>query len=125
MGLIEAFTPEDRVNVKFSDFYALMREGSRAELMFNAIKCDVPHRYIRETMTGKSEAPPRWSRSRMKGRSGTMGPENATPGVISIMYNGEPLAIPPGGNLPEITLSENEGAADTPSREIPSASRWS
>ena len=32
----------------------------------------------------------------MKGRSGTMGPENATPGVISIMYNGEPLAIPPG-----------------------------
>ena len=26
--------------------------------MFNAIKCDVPHRYIRETMTGKSEAPP-------------------------------------------------------------------
>ena len=50
----------------------------------------------------------------MKGRSGTLGPENATPGVISIMYNGEPLAIPPGGNLPEITLSENEGAADTP-----------
>lgn len=25
--------------------------------MSNAIKCDVPHRFIRETMTGKSERP--------------------------------------------------------------------
>ena len=73
MGLIEAFTPEDRVNVKFSDFYALMREGSRAELMFNAIKCDVPHRYIRETMTGKSEAPPPLEPVEDEGKGGENG----------------------------------------------------
>lgn len=26
-----------------------------AELMMNAVKCDVPHRFIMETMTGKKE----------------------------------------------------------------------
>lgn len=58
MGILDAFSPEDRISVKFSDFYTLMLESSRAELMMNAVKCNVPHRYIRETMTGKSEAPP-------------------------------------------------------------------
>ncbi len=57
MGLADAFTAEDRVQVKFSDFYNLVRESAKAELMMNAIRCDVPHRFIRETMTGKSEEP--------------------------------------------------------------------
>ena len=57
MGMMDAFTAEDRVNLTFSDFYALMRESSKAELVMNAVKCDVPHRHIREMMTGKSEAP--------------------------------------------------------------------
>lgn len=57
MGIMDAFAAEDRVSVKFSDFYVLMREATRAELMFNAVNCDVPHRYIRETMTGKIEPP--------------------------------------------------------------------
>lgn len=56
MGLMDAFKAEDRVEVMFSDFYRLMRESAKAELMMNAINCDVPHRFIRETMTGKSEA---------------------------------------------------------------------
>lgn len=59
MGLADAFSAEDRVQVKFSDFYNLMLEATRAELMMNAINCDVPHRYIRETMTGKSEKEPK------------------------------------------------------------------
>lgn len=47
-----------------------------------------------------------------------MGPENNTPGVISIFYNGEPLAIPPGGNLPEITLAPDcDGSIDSPLAE--------
>lgn len=57
MGLADAFGKEDRVNVTFSDFYKLMKESARAELMMNAVNCNVPHRFIRETMTGKSEEP--------------------------------------------------------------------
>ena len=56
MGLVDTFSAEDRVDVKFSDFYALMKKAATAELVMNAVNCDVPHRFIRETMTGKSEA---------------------------------------------------------------------
>lgn len=55
MGILDAFNPEDRVEVKFSDFYALMREASKAELLMNAVNCDVPHVYIREMATGQKE----------------------------------------------------------------------
>lgn len=55
MGLADAFSAEDRVQVKFSDFYEPMKEASKAELMKNAVICGVPHQFIRETMTGKSE----------------------------------------------------------------------
>lgn len=55
MGMADMFSAEDRVQVKFSDFYRLVKESTKAELMTNAVKCDVPHRFIRETMTGSSE----------------------------------------------------------------------
>lgn len=58
MGLVDAFSKEDRVQVTFSDFYRLMKEATKAELVMNAVNCNVPHRYIRETMTGKSEDKP-------------------------------------------------------------------
>lgn len=56
MGLADAFGKEDRVNVTFSDFYRLVKESSKAELIINAVNCNVPHKYIREMATGKSEA---------------------------------------------------------------------
>lgn len=56
MGLLDGITAEDRVDVKFSDFYQLMRESAKADLLCNAVKCDVPHQYIREMLTGKCEA---------------------------------------------------------------------
>lgn len=59
MGLMDVFNAEDRVEVRFSEFYSMMKEATKAELMMNAINCDVPHRFIRETMTGKSEEPPK------------------------------------------------------------------
>lgn len=55
MGLADAFGKEDRVNVTFSDFYKLMRESTKAELIMNAVNCDVPHQHIREMATGKKE----------------------------------------------------------------------
>ena len=57
MGLVDTFGREDRVEVTFSNFYKLMREASKAELVMNAVNCNVPHRYIREMASGKSEEP--------------------------------------------------------------------
>lgn len=33
MGLIDAFATEDRVSVKFSDFYQLMKTAAKAEVI--------------------------------------------------------------------------------------------
>ena len=57
MGLADAFGAEDRVQVKFSDFYELVKGCTQRDQMLNAINCNVPHRYIREMVTGKSEEP--------------------------------------------------------------------
>lgn len=53
--LLDAFSKEDRVEVTFSDFYRLIRESTSAELMKNAVDCNVPHSYIREMVTGVPE----------------------------------------------------------------------
>lgn len=55
MGIIDTFSKEDRVEVKFSDFYRLMLESTKSELMMNAVNCNVPHVFIREMMTGNHE----------------------------------------------------------------------
>ena len=55
MVFCDAIGPEDRVSVKYSDFYTLVREAAKAELVMNAVNCDVPHRYIREMATGEGE----------------------------------------------------------------------
>lgn len=46
MGLMDAFNPEDRVTVTFTDFYKMMREAARSELLQNAVKMYVPHEHI-------------------------------------------------------------------------------
>lgn len=55
---MDAISSEDRVEVKFSTFYTMMRESVKAELMMNAINCEVPYLCIREMMTGKKETLP-------------------------------------------------------------------
>ena len=55
MGIIDSFAAEDRVNVKFSDIYSLLKSSAASELRQNAVKCDVPHRYIREMISGERE----------------------------------------------------------------------
>ena len=57
MGLVDAINKEDRIEVTFSTFYRLVRESAKCELIVNAVGCDVPHRYIREMCSGKSEEP--------------------------------------------------------------------
>lgn len=55
MGLADTFAAEDRVQVKFSDFYCLMRDAAKAELIMNAVICGVPHSHICEMATGIKE----------------------------------------------------------------------
>lgn len=58
MSLVDAFGREDRTEVKFSQFFALVKQAAQYETLMNAVNCDVPHRFIRETMTGKKEEVP-------------------------------------------------------------------
>lgn len=58
MSLVDAFTKEDRTEVKFSQFFALVKQAAQYEILMNAVNCDVPHRFIRETITGKKEEVP-------------------------------------------------------------------
>lgn len=55
MGLADAFGKEDRIEVKFSDFYNLVKRAAQLETVMNGVKCDVPHKYIREMQTGQKE----------------------------------------------------------------------
>lgn len=57
MGLLDGFTSDGTVDMKYTEFYKLMREAAKAELMGNAARCNVPHEYVREMLTGKMEAP--------------------------------------------------------------------
>lgn len=57
MGLLDGFTSDGNVDMKHTEYYKLMREAAKAELMENAARCNVPHEYIREMLTGKMEVP--------------------------------------------------------------------
>lgn len=59
MSLVDAFAKEDRTEVKFSQFFTLVKQAAQYETLMNAVNCDVPHRFIRETMTGKKETAPK------------------------------------------------------------------
>ena len=52
MGLMDALNPEDRVQVTFKDFYSLMKQSAKAELMMNGIKNKIDHDAIYTMMTG-------------------------------------------------------------------------
>lgn len=55
MGIVDVFKPEDRTEITYSNFYNLIKQAAQYEIAMNAVNCDVPHKYIRETMTGKKE----------------------------------------------------------------------
>ena len=55
MGIMDEFKPEDRTEITYSNFYNLIKQAAQYEIAMNAVNCDVPHNYIRETMTGKKE----------------------------------------------------------------------
>lgn len=55
MGIMDALEKEDRIEVKFSTLYSLMKQSAKSELLMNAVNCNVPHRHIREMATGERE----------------------------------------------------------------------
>lgn len=58
-SIIDAFTAEDRVDVKFTTFYELMKGCTERDILLNGAKCDVPHRYMREMISGCKEEKPK------------------------------------------------------------------
>lgn len=52
MGLMDAILTEDRIDVKFSDFYNLVKNSAKAELMLNGIKNKIDHDSIYTIVTG-------------------------------------------------------------------------
>ena len=78
MSLVDAFAKEDRTEVKFSQFFALVKQAAQYETVMNAVNCDVPHRFIRETMTGKKEEVPEIPEKK-----------ETVPGVVKVDFDAE------------------------------------
>ena len=53
MGIMDAFKEEDRATVTISQLYRMLREAAKTELLMNAVRCDVPNRYIAAMADGK------------------------------------------------------------------------
>ena len=53
MGILDTFKEEDRATVTVSQLYKMLREAAKTELLMNAVRCDVPNRYIAAMADGK------------------------------------------------------------------------
>ncbi|KXB60592.1 hypothetical protein [Lachnoanaerobaculum saburreum] len=56
MGLMDVFKEEETANLRLSTLYELLKQSAQKELIINGINCDVPHKYLREIITGNSES---------------------------------------------------------------------
>lgn len=54
MGLVDALSAEDRVDVKFSDFFRMAKAVAEVALLKNAIYAEVPYEEVRKMLTGKN-----------------------------------------------------------------------
>lgn len=53
MGFMDNFTTDGTVEMKHAEYYGLMREAAKAELIENAVKAEVPGFYVRAMITGE------------------------------------------------------------------------
>ena len=53
MGFIDGFTSDGTVDMKHTEYYNLMKEAAKAELLSNAVKAEVPGFYIQAMITGE------------------------------------------------------------------------
>ena len=54
MGFMDNFTSDSPVTVKQPDYYAMIKEAAKAELITNAVNAEVPGVYIQSMITGKA-----------------------------------------------------------------------
>lgn len=55
MALADLFTQETKTELNFKQLHGLTAEAVKYDLLMNGIKCNVPHAFLREVMTGKKE----------------------------------------------------------------------
>lgn len=53
MGLAEMFTPEEKVTLTYSEFYQLVVEAAKGEMLFNGVKCKVSRDAMYAMVVGK------------------------------------------------------------------------
>ena len=53
MGLLDSFTSDTPVELKQPDYYRLVREAAKGELLLNGIKARAPAEYLEAMTTGK------------------------------------------------------------------------
>lgn len=51
--LMDMFTPDEKIELKHSEYYELMKEAVKAELLSDALKAEVPGCYIHAMITGE------------------------------------------------------------------------
>lgn len=56
MGLMDAFSSEERVTLTYSQFYQLVKEATKAEMLFNGVKCKVSRDAMYAMVEGKESA---------------------------------------------------------------------
>lgn len=55
MGIVDAFTAEARVELKVNELMNLMKYTAKAEVIYNGVKANVPHEYLRACIPGTEE----------------------------------------------------------------------
>ena len=55
MGFMDNFTSDSPVTVKQPDYYAMVKEAAKAELITNAVNAEVPGYYIQAMITEEEE----------------------------------------------------------------------
>lgn len=56
MGFMDNFTTDSPVTVKQPDYYAMVKQAAKAELIENAVNANVPNAYIKAMLTGEAPA---------------------------------------------------------------------
>ena len=54
--LMNLFTPDEKVELNYTEFAKLMKEATKAELLTNAEKAEVPPFYVNAMLTGQKVA---------------------------------------------------------------------
>lgn len=52
--LMNLFTPDEKMELNYTEFAKLMKEAAKAELLTNAAKADVPSFYVNAMLTGQN-----------------------------------------------------------------------